>query len=201
MNKRITDINHIFSTPVWTVIVPNFTAINTKISSYINNLRSKEPKGKIKSNLAGWHSKNFNLQDAEPLFFINSIMVILNESLVDMGWDLKNNKLKITGMWSIINPTNASNARHIHSNNFISAAYYVKAPINCGDIVFHDPRSANVIRSPIVSNMNKLNSTIFSVEPKEGLLVLFPSYLHHSVNSNKSDEERIVLSFNINLIY
>jgi len=177
MNKRITDINHIFSTPVWTVIVPNFTAINTKISSYINNLRSKEPKGKIKSNLAGWHSKNFNLQDAEPLFFINSISAILNESLVDMGWDLKNNKLKITGMWSIINPTNASNARHIHSNNFISAAYYVKAPINCGDIVFHDPRSANVIRSPIVSNINKLNSTIFSVEPKEGL------------------------SFNINLIY
>ena len=51
MNKRITDINHIFSTPVWTVIVPNFTEINTKISSYINSLRSKDPNGKIKSNI------------------------------------------------------------------------------------------------------------------------------------------------------
>ena len=156
---------------------------------------------KLNLTLLGGTQKNFNLQDTEPLFFINSISGILNESLVDMGWDLKNNKLKVTGMWSIINPTNASNARHIHSNNFISAAYYVKAPNNCGDIVFYDPRSANVIRSPIISTMNKLNSTIFSVSPKEGLLVLFPSYLHHSVNSNESDEERIVLSFNINLIY
>lgn len=201
MNKRITDINNIFSTPVWTAIIPNFIIINKKISSYINNLRSKDPKGKMRSNLNGWHSKNFNLQDAEPLFFVNSIASILNESLVDMGWDLKKNKLKITEMWSIINPTNASNARHIHSNNFISSAYYVKAPENCGDIVFHDPRSANVIRSPVVSTINKLNSTIFSVTPKEGLLVLFPSYLHHSVNNNKSDKERIVISFNINLIY
>ena len=201
MNKRITDINHIFSTPIWTAIVPNFIAINTKISSYINSLRSNDPKGKIRSNLVGWHSKNFNLQDPEPLFFINSISPILNESLVDMGWDLKNNELKVTGMWSIINPTNASNARHIHSNNYISAAYYVKAPDKCGDIVFYDPRSANVIRSPIINTQNKLNSTIFNVTPKEGLLVLFPSYLHHSVNSNESDEERIVISFNINLIF
>ena len=69
------------------------------------------------------------------------------------------------------------------------------------NIVFYDPRSANVIRSPIISSSNKLNSTIFNISPKEGLLVLFPSYLHHSVNLNKSEEERMVISFNINLIY
>ena len=117
-----------------------------------------------------------------------------------MGWDLIKNKTKITAMWSIINPKNASNMRHIHPNNFISAAYYVKASEKSGDIVFYDPRSANTIRSPIISKTNKLNSNIFSVQPKEGLLVLFPSYIHHSVNRNNSEEERIVLSFNINLI-
>ena len=66
-------------------------------------------------------------------------------------------------------------------------------------IVFYDPHSANVIRSLIISSQNKLNSTTFSVTPKEGLLVLFPSYLHHSVDMNKSDNERIVISFNLNL--
>ena len=201
MSKRITDIYHIFSTPIWTGIVPNYKEINIKMSSYIASLRSTNTEGVKKSNVSGWHSENFDLQDAEPLFFVNSISSVFNESLVDMGWDLEKNKLKITGMWSIINPTNASNARHIHSNNFISAAYYIKAPDNCGDIIFYDPRSANVIRSPVINSKNKLNSTIFSVTPKEGLLVLFPSYLHHSVNSNESDEERIVISFNLNLIY
>ena len=117
-----------------------------------------------------------------------------------MGWDVVNQKVKITSMWSVINKKNASNSRHIHSNNYISAAYYVKAPKNCGNIIFYDPRSEAVFRHPIISKPNKLNTNSFSIEPKEGLLVLFPSYLNHSVDLNNSDEERVVISFNIDLI-
>ena len=200
MNNRITDLNLIFSTPVWTAIIPNHKEINKKMYNYIQTLQSNDPQGKMRSNIIGWHSQNFNLKDSEPQFFINGIASILNESLTDMGWDLKKNELKITGMWSIINPTNASNARHIHSNNFISAAYYLKASEKCGDIRFHDPRSAKVIRTPIINVTNKLNIEVVNITPKEGLLVLFPSYLHHSVEMNNSDEDRIVISFNIDLI-
>ena len=35
-------------------------------------------------------------------------------------------------MWSIINKKGSFNIEHIHSNNYLSAAYYVKAPKNCG---------------------------------------------------------------------
>ncbi len=201
MNNRISDISLIFPTPVWTSIVPNFKQINETMYKYIKSLQSFNPIGKIKSNIKGWHSEDFNLQDENPQFFTNAISPILNESLNDMGWDLKKNKIKITDMWSIINSKNSSNARHIHPNNFISSAYYVKAPENSGDIVFFDPRSAKTIRAPIASNANKLNSNIFTVQPKEGLLVLFPSYLHHSVNNNNSEEERIVISFNVDLSF
>ena len=200
MEKRISDLNLAFSTPIWTSLVSNYNEVNTKMMSYIQSLRSNNPKGKMKSNLLGWHSENFNLQDPEPQFFINSISKNINELMIDMNWDLKNNKTNITGMWSIINPKNASNSRHIHSNNFISAAYYVKANKDSGDIVFYDPRSANSIRTPKVNEPNKLNSNFFSITPKEGLLVLFPSYLNHSVDLNNSDEERVVISFNIDLI-
>ena len=199
MNTRISDLNLIFPTPIWVSLVPNYKEINEKMFSYIKLLQSSNAIGITKSNSNGWHSKNFDLKEQEPKFFTNSIMSILNESLSDMGWDLDKNKTKITAMWSIINPNNASNMRHIHPNNFISASYYVKVPNKSGDIVFYDPRSANTIRYPIVSKTNKLNSNIFSVQPKPGLLVLFPSYLQHSVNINNSEEERIVISFNINL--
>ena len=118
-----------------------------------------------------------------------------------MGWDSKKNEIKISAMWSIVNGKNASNSRHIHSNNFISAAYYVRAPEECGDIVFYDPRDAKVIRKPATSTSNKLNTEVVNISPKEGLLVLFPSYLHHSVNQNNSTDERMVISFNVNLIY
>ena len=130
MEKRNSDLSLIFSTPLWTTIVPNYEEINKNMNQYIEKLKKIDSKGKFKSNLIGWHSQNFNLQDPEPQFFINGISKILNESMNDMGWDLNKNKLKITGMWTIINPTNASNSRHIHSNNYISAAYYLKAPEN-----------------------------------------------------------------------
>ena len=200
MNKRVTDLNLVFSTPLWTSVISNYKEINKKMLNYINNLRMNNPKGTYKSNILGWHSENFNLNDDEPKFFINSLGSTINELFNDMGWDLIKNESKVTGMWSIINPTNASNARHIHANNFISAVYYINAPTKCGDILFYDPRSANVIRKPITSSLNNINAQVVNITPKEGLLALFPSYIHHSVEMNNSNEERIIISFNIDLI-
>ena len=167
---------------------------------YIKSLQKKDRSGINRSNLLGWHSKNFDLELEQPRSFVNSISPQLNSVFTDMGWDIKKQEVKITGMWAVINKKNSSNTMHIHSNNYISAAYYVKAPINCGDIVFYDPKFAATYRYPKISKTNKLNSNIVSFQPKEGMLVLFPSYLQHSVNVNKTDEERIVISFNINLI-
>ena len=196
----MTELNLTFATPVWTSIIPKHKEINEKMFKYIKSLQKKDRSGINRSNLLGWHSKDFDPELEQPRFFINSISPQLNSVLTDMGWNIKNQEVKITGMWAIINKKNASNSMHIHSNNYISAAYYVKAPKNCGDIVFYDPRFATTYRYPKISKTNKLNSNIVSFQPKEGMLVLFPSYLQHSVNVNKTDKERIVISFNINLI-
>ena len=200
MVEKITDLNPTFVTPIWTSIIPRHKEVNEKMFIYIKSLQKKDRSGINRSNLLGWHSNNFDLELEQPRFFINSISPQLNSVLTDMGWDTKNQEVKITGMWAIINKKNSSNSMHIHSNNYISAAYYIKAPKNCGDIVFYDPRFAATYRYPKISKTNKLNSNIVSFQPKEGMLVLFPSYLQHSVNVNKTDKERIVISFNINLI-
>ena len=200
MTKRKSELNLVFSTPIWTGLILNYQELNIKMFKYIKDLQIQNPKGITKSNVFGWHSKDFDLENEQPKYFINSISTNLNEAFIDMGWDLKNQEVKVTSMWSVINKKNASNARHIHSNNYISAAYYVKAPKNSGNIVFYDPREANVIRKPKIEKENKFNTDIFCIEPKEGLLVLFPSYLYHSVDQNQSNEERIVISFNINLV-
>ena len=200
MKEKITELTLTFSTPIWTSIIPKHRKINEKMFTYIKSLQKKDRFGINRSNLLGWHSKNFDLELEQLRFFVNSISPQLNSVLTDMGWDIKNQEVKITGMWAIINNKNSSNAMHIHSNNYISAAYYVKAPKNCGDLVFYDPRFAATYRYPKISKTNKLNSNIVAFQPKEGMLVLFPSYLQHSVNVSKTDEERIVISFNINLI-
>ena len=200
MNENKSELHNIFPTPVWTSIIPDFQELNNKMETYIKSLHSANPEGITKSNLLGWHSEDFDLEKEEPRFFINSISSSLSTVFKDMGWNLKDQETKITSMWSIINKKYSSNARHIHSNNYISSAYYVKAPKNCGNIVFHDPRSVTTFRYPKISEPNNLNTNVFAVEPKDGLLVLFPSYLYHSVDLSRTEEERIVISFNINLI-
>ena len=117
-----------------------------------------------------------------------------------MGWDLETQVVKITGMWAIINTKGAFNEKHHHGNSALSAAYYVKAEKDAGNIVFFDPRQANVFHHPISKAVNSINAQVQSITPKAGTLVLFPSYVEHKVNPNLSDEDRIVISFNVSLI-
>jgi uncharacterized protein (TIGR02466 family) len=188
-----------FSTPIWISKIDNYKNINEDLLSYITDLQNKNPQGIIKSNFKGWHSKDFNLKEDIPSKFISGIGNYINTALNDMSWDLTSQFIKITNMWSIVNEGGAWNQKHHHSNSDISAAYYVSAYDDCGDIVFYDPRPARVYKFPVAKSPNKLNATINSVKPEAGLLILFPSYLEHSVNPNLSNKKRIVVSFNLSL--
>ena len=199
MNNTSSEINLIFSTPIWTSHLNEYQDVNKRMEEYIKKQMVLDSKGKKASNINGWHSENFNLKDEEVVFFINTISVKIQKAMEDMGWDLKKNKIEIPNIWSIINKRGSSNAMHIHSNSYISAAYYVKAPEKCGDIVFYDPRQSRLVRKPKISKLNNLNGEEVNIKPTDGLLVLFPSYLYHSVNENLSNEERIVISFNVDL--
>ena len=189
-----------FSTPVWVNKIDNYKQTNEEMFDYIKKLQLEDEKGIVKSNIKGWHSKDFDMNDDNPKNFIKLISTQIQKVFNDMDWDIQKQKIKIPSMWAIVNKGGAANARHHHGNSDISAAYYVRAPINSGDIVFYDPRPAPVFSHPKANNPNSLNAMVNSINPVEGLLVLFPSYLDHSVNANMSNEERIVISFNINLV-
>ena len=116
-----------------------------------------------------------------------------------MAWNLNNQEVTLSNMWAIINKKGAMNQKHHHSNSDLSAAYYITAKEGCGDIIFYDPRPGKVYKHPLSNKPNLLNANNNGVKPEPGMLVLFPSYLEHSVNPNTSDDERIVISFNISL--
>ena len=189
-----------FSTPIWISEIGNFENINKELLKYINIEKSKNPEGQIKSNVKGWHSNEFDLKDEKLKAFITEISKNIGAAVNDMNWDLESQLVKITSMWSIINKKEAFNERHHHGNSALSAAYYVKAEKNAGNIIFFDPRQANVFHHPISKESNNINAQAQSVTPKPGTLVLFPSYLEHKVDENQSNDERIVISFNVSLI-
>ena len=195
MNKP----NLFFPTPVWTLQLDNYQSVNEQMYEFIKTSQSKDREGISKSNIKGWHSKDFNMQENEPKNFIKFILPAIEQVITDMNWEKQKQSISINNMWAIINTGGSTNLRHQHGNSTISGAYYVRAPNNSGDIVFYDPRPAPVYTYPKALNPNLLNAQVNGISPKEGALVLFPSYLDHSVNENLSNEERMVISFNIRI--
>jgi len=104
---------------------------------------------------------------------------------------------EITGCWANVLAKGASHRAHTHPNNFLSGAYYLRAPAGADTINFHDPRSQSGIIRPPVTELTAENTDQVVVRVKNGTLLLFPAYLQHSVDANASDEPRISISFNV----
>lgn len=121
----------------------------------------------------------------------------VNELKVSLG--IKENcNLYIDRIWSNINNNKNIDLPHSHPMALFSAVYYVKAKANCGDLVFITPNSAHqngeIGKGLIVENFNEFTSATWSISPEEGKLLIFPSWLTHYVQQNKSGNERISIA-------
>lgn len=88
--------------------------------------------------------------------------------------------------WATIHRECMFHLAHTHPHNLVSGVYYARVPNGAGDIIFDDPRG------PLPPFENRIIYT-----PKEGDLIVFPSWLLHQVSPTLGDEERISFSFNI----
>ena len=192
-------VHKFFPVPVFEQKINNYKDFNSQLENYIYDLKKKDPQGQKKSNAGGWHSPFFNMKESELIKkFISSFNSSLAEIMTEhMGWKINKEKIMILDMWSIVNTKNTFNVQHTHPNSLMSAAYYVKAKKNSGQIKFYDPKEMKVMYHPPIQNYNEISAEIIKIEPEEGKLILFPSYLNHSVEENLSDEDRVVISFNV----
>ena len=104
---------------------------------------------------------------------------------------------EITGCWANISARGASHKRHFHPNNFLSGVYYVQAGKGANTITFIDPRIQRLVIDPHTTSLDENNAGEVTLEVKEGLIVLFPAWLVHSVGASTSEQERVSISFNI----
>jgi uncharacterized protein (TIGR02466 family) len=77
--------------------------------------------------------------------------------------------------------------RHCHPNSTLSGILYLKIPESSSKIRFYDPRVHHNYRSLAIENSNVLNWNIYEIDPTEGLMLVWPSWLEHEVFSNKSN--------------
>jgi uncharacterized protein (TIGR02466 family) len=189
----------VFSVPIFEFKLNDHIEINKELEKYIYDLMKKDEQGIKVSNQGGWHSPYFKINESKILI---KFLEIIRSYLFDIiskeyGWKYDLNKIKIDGMWSVVNKQNSFNIKHNHPNCFLSAAYYVKVKKNCGKIKFFDPKEQKNIRYPAIEKFTELSAEVINFHPEEGVLLIFPSYLYHAVDENLSGEDRIVISFNV----
>jgi Flp pilus assembly protein TadD len=97
----------------------------------------------------------------------------------------------ITGAWSVQLYRGGFHVNHFHHQGWISSAYYVSVPqevkddaFKSGWLKFGEPRFATPGAAPERY-----------VQPRAGLLVLFPSYLWHGTNAIQGSQVRTTIAF------
>tara|TARA_B100000674_G_C37830388_1_gene910260 strand:+ start:652 stop:1254 length:603 start_codon:yes stop_codon:yes gene_type:complete len=195
------EILKLFPESVFKYKFKKFKEFNPELSKYIYNLNKEDSVGINRSNKGGWHSKDFDLRDRSSIqlkFALELQNYILN-TFKKLGWKTENKQIQIKSMWAIINKKEDFNVVHSHPNSLLSAAYYVKAPQNCGRFQVENPNNIKKHITPELANENDLNVLLAGIEISEGDLIIFPGYLPHKVAKNESDEDRIVISFNVDI--
>ncbi len=110
---------------------------------------------------------------------------------------LGHREFAITGCWANVAAPGGWHRMHCHPNNFLSGVYYVEVQEGAETINFHDPRpQAGVIRPP-VTELTAYNTDQVVVNVAVGTLLVFPAWLPHSVDPNRSAHRRISVSFNV----
>jgi uncharacterized protein (TIGR02466 family) len=186
--------NEVFRTLIWTVDLAPEThkPLNKKLKQAIeaeSAVRESVPLGSNWQTDVDLHRKP---AFAEAVDFFNKSAKGAFDFL-----EIKYDDFIITGCWANIAPRGTKHRVHNHPNNYLSGVYYVQAPEGGDSIEFIDPRPQANIINPDIIRKNHYNSGVLNLEAKAGRLVMFHSYLLHSVPVNLGKRDRISIAFDI----
>jgi uncharacterized protein (TIGR02466 family) len=105
--------------------------------------------------------------------------------------------LILTGCWANVNAPGTGHRLHSHRNNYLSGAYYVQVQDGADSINFHDPKPQAGVMRPAATAPTEYNTEVAMVRVTTGSLILFPAWLQHAVDVNRSKDARISMSFNL----
>ena len=185
----------IYSVPLWQSEYPEFDEHKEIFLNAVRTYKEQNPSVQ-KSNIAGYHSPETlqGVEELRPLF----------EYLCQLGFkavgdlDFVDCDIALTSAWLNVNDTRqCMNGEHVHGDVF-SGVFYLQAPEESGKLVLQNPAINRMWNGcALTAQKNQFTGESIRIEPVEGNIILFPSYLPHSVETNNHDEERISISFNL----
>ena len=104
---------------------------------------------------------------------------------------------KLSNIWANINDKDCGNRVHVHPNSSISGTIYLQTDENSGKIVFLNEDSPMKHYNFHAGDNSNLFYKNVSYQPKNGMIIFFPSWIPHYVETSRSEMPRISMSFNL----
>lgn len=188
------NLEYIFPTPIWTI---DFNLNLENIKSYIIDQKNIH-EGRSISNVGGWQSSDYSVNDL-PKELFEKFFARVQKNLQDCFYQYGTTQTPlIDNIWFNVNNNSHYNRSHFHAGSFLSACFYVQADDNCGNIVFErSTQDDYIISSTVGLSTSKLAASKWRYQAISNRLIIFPSWLSHSVEFNNSTTERISIAFNI----
>jgi uncharacterized protein (TIGR02466 family) len=192
-------ISDIFKIPIWhTNLSQNLNLID--IEKCCLNIEKHLDKIVV-TNLGGYQSNPLVFENYPELFDLYKTIIHQAKTFCN-EINIKEIE-KISSLWVNINEYGHYNREHHHANNILSGVFYAhsKRNIKAGSITFKHP-AADLMTfnwSGIQKDFVSENSSKWQFPCVPGHLIIFPSWLIHSVEPNLAkDYKRISISFNLN---
>jgi uncharacterized protein (TIGR02466 family) len=161
----------------------------------------KNTKGSIKSNVFSFQSDNINLELPILKPLIENIVHQCNIMHDFIGLK-KNLRPNVSNLWINIHPKGGANIPHSHPGSYFSGVYYPKCDEQSGKLFFIHPASNYEYHNNnhTIDNFTIKNGARAVIVPQNNKLVIFPSWGVHYVTPNESENDRISIAFNANII-
>lgn len=197
-----------FGTPILSVEWPDAEEVNRQLAELILELERSAPSAN-QSNRGGWQSEKSLHELSHPamrelLSWIDISVYLASSHLVgEEEVDRFPGKWRVSA-WANVNRTGHFNGLHYHRGGFWSGVYYVApAAEDVGDgtgaIVFHSPNQAGIIaaNTKAPAALQQAFRQEIGMQPRAGLMLIFPSWLEHSVNPHSGTRPRISIAFDV----
>ena len=204
--KNEMNFNPLFASPLMHLQLDLDTDKLTELAFQIR----KDKKGRLNELIwdvvrGGWQSNNIVEEPHEEFKKLKKEItqyLQLYHSEVFRGMKFKGNVTQsIDNMWVMINEKHHYVNWHVHQHATLSGVYYIKHDgVENGNILFKHPEhpqlSALHWKKELVEVWNMTSGEIVGITPSSNTLLIFPSWLEHSVEANLKNDPRISLSFN-----
>ena len=189
---KTAEVLQLFPTCVWRHQLEDSAALNADLLRALEEMRASTPSRGRSEGI--WQSPG-DLHRRPAFGGLTEVIVAALSNVMDY-LQIEHQGLIITNCWANSSCQGSRHHNHTHPNNLMSGVYYVSAPDRAAKIIFEDPRPQAHVMVPAYKSYTQQNSGQHPFEVGEGVMLIFPSWLAHSVETHPCDQERVSIAFN-----